>query len=114
MGWLRLHRRRWGWLALLALALQLGLAFGHVHVAHEGAPAAVVSGNVSHSDSGDRDNDYCATCAILALLSGAQNATAPTVPVPAVFASADVAIPGAPVRIGSPHAPFQSRAPPLS
>ena len=31
MRWVRLNRRPWAWLALLALTLQLGMAFGHVH-----------------------------------------------------------------------------------
>jgi hypothetical protein len=113
MHWFRSHRR-WGWLALLALVLQLGLAFGHVHGAHESHPAAVHSVNGSHTDPGDLGDDYCATCAILALLTTSQIASAPIVPAPAVFASPEVAKTGAPRRVGLSRTAFQSRAPPLS
>lgn len=48
MGWFRKHLRHGTWLALLALALQFGLSFGHVHAA---APTrtAIVAGQLSGS-----------------------------------------------------------------
>ena len=59
-------------------------------------------------------SDYCATCAILAMLAGAQTASAPAVVLPATLASAEIVVPDQAVRIASRHFAFQSRAPPQS
>ena len=81
MRWFRSSRRRLGWLALLALVLQLGLSFGHVHGTRGSHPAAAQTATAdagNASSTGDSsDADYCATCAILALLTGAQTASCP-------------------------------------
>jgi hypothetical protein len=100
--------------ALLALTLQFGLAFGHVH-ATPVLTTALSTAAAPQSDTGDsRDADYCATCAILALLTGAQTATAPTVALPISLVSAEIALAPDPVRVIIPRAAFRSRAPPLS
>jgi hypothetical protein len=120
MHWFRSSRRAWGWVTALTLALQLGLSFGHVHVAHVGqhglaAPAenhAATPQPLDHDD--DHESHYCAIYAINALLSGAQVAAAPPIPTPAVWAVADVSIAAAAVCLRSRHAAFRSRAPPLS
>jgi hypothetical protein len=120
MGWLRSNRRRWAWAALLALTFQLGLAFGHVHGLHAAQPvlsATTDAGNTapSQTNGGDQDNnDYCATCAILALLTGAQGATAPIVVLPIRSTSAEITFAPEAARIVAQRAPFRSRAPPLS
>ncbi len=120
MGWLRSNRRRWAWAALLALTFQLGLAFGHVHGLHAAQPvlsATTDAGNTapSQTNGGDQDNnDYCATCAILALLTGAQAATAPIVVLPIWSTSAEITFAPEAARIVAQRAPFRSRAPPLS
>ena len=101
-------------MALLALTLQLGLAFGHVHA----TPARAASLSVlasAQTDIGDTgDTDYCATCAILALLTGAQTATAPIVVLAVSLTSAEIAFAPERARIVAQRAPFRSRAPPLS
>ena len=114
MHWLRVNKRPWAWVALLALTLQLGLAFGHVHVAP--ASATTLSATASPpSDTGDSgDADYCATCAILALLTGAQTATAPVVTLSISLVSTEIALQPETAHFLSPHAAFRSRAPPLS
>lgn len=115
MVWFRSLRRCGGWLALLALTLQLGLAFGHVHGTHAaGSQAAAVTSTPSPTDNGDHDDDYCATCAILALLTASPTASAPVAPAPVAFVAAEIAIPDASIRIGLSRAAFHSRAPPLS
>src|SRR5919112_4378870 len=88
MRGLRESRRPWGWLALFALALQLGLSFGHVHAGHGGnaafvAPAPNIAATSQPADEDD-DEAHCSICAINALLSGAQVAAAPVIPTPAV------------------------------
>jgi hypothetical protein len=117
MRWLRTNRRPWAWAALLALTLQLGLAFGHVHVAATSATtlSATASPQSDTGDSGDSgDADYCATCAILALLTGAQTATAPVVNLSISLVSTEIALQPETARFLSPHAAFRARAPPLS
>ena len=66
------------------------------------------------SNSGNNDNGYCATCAILALLTGAQTASTPGVAHPVALVSAEIAITGEALRIASCHVAFRSRGPPLS
>lgn len=120
MRWLRAHRRPWSWTALLALVLQLGLSFGHVHGPHAERPAITLTAPVEAGDTANpgtdtrdpRDTDYCAICAILALLTGAQTANAPTVALPVALAPTEIALPGEALRIGSPRVAFHSRAPP--
>ena len=120
MAWLRSNRRPWVWVALLALTLQLGLAFGHVHGLHAVQPALTATadaGNAapSHPSGGDQDdNDYCTTCAILALLTGAQTASAPVVVLPISLTSVEITFAPEAARIASQRAPFLSRAPPVS
>ena len=120
MRWLRSHAKPWGWLALVALALQLGLSFGHVHGPHSDRTAAVLTatadaGNASATDTGgSSDADYCATCAVLTLLTGARTASAPIFILPVALASAEINFVAEAARFGSPRAAFQSRAPPLS
>ena len=58
MHWFRLHRRLGTWVALIALVLQLGLSFGHVHglqSQHLGATPAAAADNapVPANNSGD-------------------------------------------------------------
>jgi hypothetical protein len=113
MRWLRTNKRPWAWVALLALTLQFGLAFGHVHVAPTSATLSATA--APQSDTGDPgDTDYCATCAILALLTGAQTASAPVVTLSISLASTEIALRPETARFLSPHAAFRSRAPPVS
>jgi hypothetical protein len=116
MRWFRSQRRTWSWIALLALILQLGLSFGHVHGLHADRAAAwtvASQPDTSPASSGD-DGDYCATCAILAMLSGAQTANTPVFVLPAALGSAEVAALPQAARTVLRRAAFHSRAPPLS
>lgn len=115
MRWLRSHRRPGAWMALLALVLQFGLAFGHVHSIHvaQNVPAASAASPADPA-SGDPDDGYCATCAILALLTGAQTASPPVVaPLIAPRATEIATAPDA-AHVIFARTAFRSRAPPLS
>jgi len=111
-------RRRFGlWLALIALAIQFGVSFGHVHGIAANAPAAAQSRTAQNlpspaPDQGDHDDDYCAICAVLALVSTSQTASAPTIALVVSHVSVVrwqiTAIDG----FESPRAAFRSRAPP--
>lgn len=118
MGWFRSGRRPWGWVALLALVLQLGLSFGHVH-GLDAEPSGKAAASVAHGgtnpskpDTGDHDDDYCAICAIMAMLSGAQTASAPALASPISLASAETAASPETIDIASTPSAFRSRAPP--
>jgi len=120
MRWFRSHRRRWVSIALLALGLQLGLSFGHVHGIVPDHPAKAIAiaqgsgGNaaVPAPPASDDGTDYCAICAIMALLSGGQTATAPVVAPPAAVGFAEIATSEEVIRIAPRRAAFHSRAPP--
>ena len=121
MGWFRSQRRSWGWVALLALTLQLTLSFGHVHgpaAAHWTEAAIVANGGHNAAPqpaTGDTDDsDYCAICAVLTLLTGAQAASAPVFAPPPVIASAEIVLTRQAALLGSERPAFRSRAPPQS
>jgi DUF2946 family protein len=116
MGWFRARRRFAGWVALFALLVQFGLSFGHVH----GVPAsehrvfaAAKATPPTQPATGDND-DYCAICAVMAMLSGAQTATAPFVVLPIALAEQEIS----PLSETPPATltwrAFRSRAPPTA
>jgi hypothetical protein len=138
MGWVRCHRRFGARLGFAALALQIVLSFGHIHIGNvhvEGVArsAAVALANVfgpaqpatlaqaqhkapAHNpgpSSGDND-DYCAICASIFLASTSLAAQPPILPVPLGFARVAPTF-DADAGIGaSPPAFFRSRAPPTA
>jgi len=120
MGWFRKRSRFGGWVTLVALALQLALSFGHVHGEAFGRGSEIAALTVDGSRGGQpdgpatpSDQDYCAVCAVLSLLAGAQPADAPALPMPEVTAVTVVAEPG-PIGAVLDRTAFQSRAPPLA
>lgn len=115
-GWVRTQRRMGGWLALLTLALQLTLCFGHVHVAALTGTGLTVVTPHDHGQPGadDEPDDCCPLCVVLALLSGAQIAAAPIVLLPIEFAASERVTFDETARARSTRAAFRSRAPPLA
>ena len=98
MNWFR-SRSRWGaYLALFALAFQLALTFGHVHLdrfAPTLADKFTVAGAGGSSDArnapddpaggGDRTDDRCAICTLIHLAGTLVLAEPPSLPLPDVF-----------------------------
>lgn len=71
---MRFFRReqRFAWLALSALAAQLVLSFGHIHVhaqqaAHAAAPGSCIAGAHAQCPSHDDDETRCSTCWTIAI-----------------------------------------------
>lgn len=112
---LRTKMRFGGWLALLALGLQLTLLFGHIH-AEDFAPANVVAAGQGQtapdSHRNDNDRDGCAICAVMHM---AATSFVPTPPFVALRPAAAFVTLVTLDRSALPPAarqPFQARAPP--
>src|SRR5262245_36108216 len=96
MQWFRSHSRLGSSLALVSLALQLALSFGHIHHKDIHGPAqssttdaatlAIAQSDERHASKPDHDTDehekeYCGIYAINSLLSFAQQSEPPSLPV---------------------------------
>jgi hypothetical protein len=118
MGWLRSRMRLGAWTAAFVLVAQLVLSFGHVHGLADGRPCAVSTLALDKADAcarqhdANHNDDYCAICAVLAMLSGAQTASAPIIPVHFVGAWTEQTASPDSVLPDRAHIAFRSRAPP--
>ena len=121
MRWVRCHNRFGSWLALAALALQIVVSFGHVHldrVAHASAIVAVAGAPGSPAlpdhEPGNEADDYCAICATIYLAANSFVPQAPQLVVPFAAQTIEHVDRVAAIFIVPRRAPFQSRAPPLA
>src|SRR5882724_11200284 len=123
MRWFRRNMRFGSWCALFALAIQLGLSFGHLHFASSAAAAALASAAAEPLAAAPDDTptptkhsrvaDYCTICASIHL-AGLLTAEPPSVStlVPSCQGRLTVRI-ETPSSSYSEH-PFNARAPPLA
>jgi hypothetical protein len=123
MGWVHRHKHRGAVLALIALALQIALTFGHVHLrglaggSHglmaEQVRLAPVPGQLPAQHPGD-DDDYCAICASIFLASSAFAASPPQLVAPANFQRVEHSLNAASPVVQPLRLAFRSRAPPVA
>ena len=123
MGWVRRHRRHGAVLALIALALQIAVAFGHVHLPAlaqnlhaTSVQRAALANTKSHAPAqipADSD-DYCAICASIFLASSAFTPAPPQLLVPANFQRVEHCFNAACPHAESLRLAFRSRAPPAA
>ena len=125
MRWFRDNGRQGSWLALIALAINLALSFGHFHAfdgkALGGGLIAKVASVVTPDDGSkpghpndDRADVLCPICVASAAMAQALVSVPPALAVEFAIAAADRRIaPDAPL-IQPPRAAFQSRGPPLT
>ena len=123
MNWFRAKVRQVTSFALLALAINLALSFGHIHL--EGfrggeTNAGVLLSALSHAKGGQSDqhkghpDDLCPICMARAALGAGLAAVAPVLSFDLAYVTlepafdTDLAIPQ------RPRANFQSRGPPLA
>ncbi len=111
MVWVRGNRRVGAWLGLLALALQLILSFGHIHLSDIAIPQAAAADAAAAPNPGTPTNRHNGThdiCAICVALNLTANSVAPT-------AASLVLLPDfkAALISSEPHLFFQARAPPV-
>jgi hypothetical protein len=117
MKWLRSNIRHGTRLALLALAVQFALSFGHAHGFAVQAAPSIHSSQQQPAPGPNPDqhpDDFCAICAAVALTSTAVAAMPPALPVPLAFELLQPPMGARVVDPRSTRAAFQSRAPPLS
>jgi|SRR5579862_3322677 len=119
MRWFRTNRIFGGRLALFALSVQFILSFGHVHIHGIGHNAPMVAASMQGNAAAPNptknkpdDDDYCAICASISLLSGSVVAAPPPLALPAISYAVEHADRVAIAVIVPRRAPFQSRAPP--
>jgi hypothetical protein len=109
------------YIALLALAFQLVISFGHVHLDGIGAQASTTIEATDSAAPAPADHDgsdgadhYCAICALMHLAGIVALAEPPSIPLPVVF---ERWRPDAAVKFGwiaSPPPFFSARAPPVA
>ena len=135
MKWFRSNIKHGSRLALLALALQFGLSFGHFHAdAAQAVPPAVQSVTApsdtsavtpdavstsalppaSHHDSDHHPGKDCALCASIALASTALSATPAAMPLPQAGAFRYLVTDAEFADLNPVGLAFQPRAPPAS
>lgn len=123
MGWVCRHRRHGAVLALIALALQIAVTFGHVHLRalaqnpHTiSAQRAALADTKSHAPAqipADND-DYCAICASIFLASSAFAPAPPQLLVPANYQRVEHCFHAASPLVEPLRLAFRSRAPPTA
>ena len=121
MHWCRTRLRLGSYISLFALAVQLALTFGHVHVdgvgRHSSTRIEASAGAAAPADRGGPKvaDDFCAVCALIHLASTLVPAEVAALPLSVVFGQlrrSELALHFA--LPASPPASFAARAPPLA
>src|ERR1051326_1031050 len=122
MARLRANGHLGGWLALVALAVQLVLGFGHVHLESTSAPgkfAVHQSGGTGVTPAADKDHerqgqDFCAICATLSLVSSSVTPTVAVLATPVSYFQEWISVSEADLIPFGIEFRFRARAPPRS
>jgi hypothetical protein len=125
MRWFRDTIKQGTWLALIALAINLGLSFGHFHAIDgkvSGRGIAAVAASIASPDDGQRQGnsddshaDYlCPICMSATAIANALTSTPPSLSLDLANVTVDRTIENALVLVEPPRAAFQSRGPPIS
>ena len=130
MRWFRTRSRGVSCLALLALALQLALSFGHIHLKdvlgepHSSASAVAStlallsdeqpSAQGTNGSHHEHEDEYCAIYAINGLIGCAQHAEPPALLMPLRIGRARHTLGYEIPLVELHHTLFQARAPPIA
>jgi hypothetical protein len=118
MNWFRSNIKHGSRLALLALAVQFALSFGHFHAiaAQAAAPAIQQTSQQapSNQDSDHQPADPCAICAVMALANAVLFASPPALPPPQAVEFLYLTTDAEFVHLDHASVAFQPRAPPAS
>ena len=129
MRWFRSRSRLGAYLALFALAFQLAVSFGHVHLEHFTRPSAGMGASAlagaqpsadglnAPSNPAGREHpadDHCSICTLIHLAGALVPAEAPSLPLPTVFGRLRLEL-AAEFDLTASHAAlFRARAPPIA
>jgi hypothetical protein len=121
MRWFRDTLRQGSWLALIALAINLGLSFGHIHAIDGKVSGRGLAAIASPDDGqkqghpGDGHADYlCPICMAATAMAGAIASSPPALPAEFTNVAIDRTIEPVVALVEPPRAAFQSRGPPIS
>ncbi len=120
MCWFRSNVRSGARFALVAMALQLALTFGHLHLfvtsaAQLAAKATITLPDGSSLPTKPRPLDQnCAICTLIHMAGTGVPAAAASLPLPAIFTSAPLPISIEHELGASPLFHFQARGPPIA
>ena len=126
MRWFRSRKRAGSYLALFALAFQLAVSFGHVHLERIAPPSAGASAfahaqpsaadlNAPSNPAGREDRaDRCPICTLIHLAGALVPAEMPSLPLPAADGRLRLEL-AAEFDLTASHAAlFRARAPPIA
>ena len=127
MYWFRMRLKLGSYIALLALAFQLVISFGHVHLDHS-APTSVDATAVAGPQASDEDvtapfnptgredlaDDLCPICTLMHVAGALVPAETPPLPLPAIFGALPLETVVASDLTAAQGALFRARAPPLA
>ena len=122
MRWFRDTIRQSTWLALIALAMNLGLSFGHFHAIDGGRGIAAVVASIASPDDGQKQGnsddshaDYlCPICMAATAMARALASVPPSLHQQLASSPVNLAIEPALILAEPRRAAFQSRGPPIS
>ena len=122
MRWFRSNVRSGAWFALVAMALQLALTFGHLHLrvasaasAQLAAKAAVALPDAPTSPPKPRlVDEHCGVCTLIQMVGAAAPAAVTSLLLQAFFSSATFTIGIEHEPPSSPPRHFQARGPPVA
>ena len=124
MRWFRDHIRRGSWFALVALAINLGLSFGHIHAidgkgfGHRFASIAAIAspddGQTPGHHEGDQADLLCPICMAAGAVGHALTSTQPALPLALAESQTGLTIEHDFAVPQPPRAAFHSRGPPIS
>jgi hypothetical protein len=121
MTWVRSNIKRASWVALLAMAIQFAVSFGHFHaIASAAASTAQVADAQSgrqpapNNDSDQQSGDVCAICAVMAMANAISFPAPPALPPPPIGQFSRLTAESEFVRVASTFVAFQPRGPPVS
>jgi hypothetical protein len=127
MSWFRSRSRFGSYVALFALAFQLAVSFGHVHLEHvapasagasalAGAPPSADDLNAPSKPAGREDVavDRCPICTLIHLAGALVPAEMRSLPLPTVFGRLRLEVAADFDLTASPGALFRARAPPIA
>jgi hypothetical protein len=124
MRWFRDNLGQGAWLALLALVINLGLTFGHVHAIEASRPEhgliALAAADISHDGRtqdhrNDGQADYlCPICTAAAAMASPLASALPVLRVEFAGVTFDRSVEPVLAVVDPPTAAFQSRGPPIS